>query len=110
MNVEQTPTGAETLKFVHIFSRSVRCTLSAYAEPPSSGTVRTVSCEWVGRPKPKHTAEYRRWALSVHQTLADRWGKKTLYALGVSPRETELWEFTPGEAPVLIAKIAAGIP
>jgi hypothetical protein len=100
----------ETLSFTHVFSRELRCTLTASASPPPPGLLRQVSCEWVGQPKPKHFGQYRRWILTVYRTLADRWNQEILYGLGISPRETELWEFAPGQAPKLIAKIPFGIP
>jgi hypothetical protein len=100
---------AETFRFVHVFSRNLRCALTVSSEPPDQGTVRQQSCEWEGRLKPRHIPEYRQWILEVYRTLADRWGQKVLYAFGISRSETELWEFEPGQAPKLIQKIPSGI-
>jgi hypothetical protein len=65
--------------------------------------------EWTGKPEPKHLSAYRQWALFVHQTLADRWGGRILYAVGVSANETELWQIEPGQAPKLAKKLNVGI-
>jgi hypothetical protein len=99
----------DTLGFVHVFGRNLRCTLTVSAEPPTQGVLRHQSCEWDGKLKPRHVPEYRRWILEVYRTLADRWGQKVLYALGISPRATELWAFEPGQAPRLIKKVPFGI-
>jgi hypothetical protein len=66
--------------------------------------------EWSGKPKSKHLAAYRQWALFIHQTLADRWGERILYVLGTTANQTELWSFEPGRAPKLIKKLDVGIP
>jgi hypothetical protein len=66
---------AKILIFVHRFSRSVQCQMRVRDEPP--GPHRMLSCEhrWTGRPKRKHLADYRRWALYTTQLLADRWNQ-----------------------------------
>jgi len=54
-----------------------------------------LSIEWDGRPKPKHTQEYRQWIC---------------WALGVAKNRTELWHFKPPATPELIETLNAGIP
>jgi len=99
----------DELSFEHVFSPQVRCTLTAPARAPVPGTLRPVTCEWVGRPKPKHAAECKHWMLSVYQKLAQRWNQRLIYAHGLSPTRTELWSVEPGQAPTLIETIPFGI-
>lgn len=103
-------TDAETLRFIHRFSRSVSCEITLPDTPPLSGAFVMLPCGWIGKPKRRHLPIYRRWILFVSQSLADRWGQKLLYALGVSANQTELWEFEPGLAPRLVEKISVGVP
>jgi hypothetical protein len=99
----------ETLTFVHIFSRELRCTLSVANQAPEAGMLR-LRMEWTGRPKKKNVPEYRQWILGVNQSLVERWGRTLLYALGVAPDRTEFWTFEPGKAPKLARVVNAGIP
>lgn len=62
----------------------------------------TLNFVWDGHPKPAILPEYRAWAMTVISELANHWGTKIAYALGVSEHETELWAFEPGKAPELI--------
>ena len=101
----------KTLKFVHYFSRSLQCELQVPAAPPGPNEMLLPVCVWIGgRPKKKHVREYRQWALLVHQSLADQWGKRIAYGLGVAPNRTEFWCFEPGCAPKLLQKVPFGIP
>jgi hypothetical protein len=104
MEATVSDTEAKVLKFIHRFSRSVICEMRVEDQAPQPGQMLRHTCEWSGRPKPKHISTYRQWILFVIQTLADRWEKKVLYALGVSPRRTEFWAFEPGQPPKLIKK------
>ena len=64
---------AKRLTFVHRFSRTASCEMRVVNSAPRPGHLMQDSCEWTGRPKPKHLAEYRRWVLLTAQLLADRW-------------------------------------
>jgi len=79
-------------------------------EPPVSGSLLSINHEWIGRPKPKHIAEYRQWTLITNQFLADRWNQRILYCLGTKPNQTEFWQFEPGKSPQLVKKANIGIP
>jgi hypothetical protein len=98
------------LTFIHRFSRSVMCEMRVVDAAPQPGEMLQFNHEWTGRPKPKHIAAYRQWTLYVTQMLTERWGKRILYGLGVSPSCTELWSFEPGSSPKLLEKARFGIP
>jgi hypothetical protein len=78
-------------------------------EPPGPGKSLSLEHRWTGRPKRKHLDAYRQWTISSAQILADHWGKRIGYALGVSPTCTEFWSFEPGKAPILAKKLPFGI-
>jgi hypothetical protein len=101
---------SETLTFVHRFSRTLVATMSVSDCPPQPPEMAQINVEWDGKFKKKFLGEYRRWSLFVHQELANRWNARLLYALGTKVNETELWEFTPGQAPKLGKVIPFGIP
>jgi hypothetical protein len=46
----------------------------------------------------------------VKSASTDRWEKKILYGLGVSPNRTEFGAFEPGQSPKLLGKANFGIP
>lgn len=98
------------LRFIHHFSRELSCELQVPAQPPGPGQPLTIQSQWTGRPKPKHLKTYRRWVLLTNQTLADQWGRRLLYALGIAPNRTEFWAFEPGHAPKLLGTSPVGIP
>jgi hypothetical protein len=110
MEATVSDTEAKVLKFINRSSRSVICEMRVEDQVPQPGQMLGHTCEWSGRLKPKHISAYQQWILFVTQALADRWEKKVLYALGVSPRRAEFWAFEPGQPPKLIKKANIGIP
>jgi hypothetical protein len=100
---------AKALTFVRRFSRTVSCEIRVVGSAPKPGHLMQCSCEWTGRPKPKHIAQYRQWGLSTTAILAQRWKQRILYGLGVSSTCTELWAFEPGQPPKLVKKLQLGI-
>jgi hypothetical protein len=98
------------LTFAHKFSRTISVTVRVPDQKPEPDGRLDLTFEWVGWPKPKHTAEYRQWMLSTIQILCDRWQVSILYCLGATKRETEAWGFEPGCPPKLIKKLVAGLP
>lgn len=98
------------LYFVHRFNRSLQVTMRVQDQPPLPGAMLDIAFEWTGKMKRKFLPEYRRWVLVTNQLLADRWGQSILYCLGTHHDKTELWQFTPGQAPRLIEKLNVGIP
>jgi hypothetical protein len=105
-----TQTQSQTLRFIHRFSRTLSCEFQIPAAPPAPGQLLSPTCCWSGRPKPKHIPAYRQCALLVHQSVADQWQQRILYALGIAPDRTEIWPFEPGEPPKLLGKIKVGVP
>jgi hypothetical protein len=101
---------ASTLRFIHHFSRSLKCEMLVRDIAPGPGESFQFTCQWTGQPRPKHLPEYRRWILYTAQLLVDRWQKRIGYALSVSPSCTEFWTFEPGAAPKLLKKFNCGIP
>lgn len=97
------------LTFVHKFSSSVQCVVRAPDESPKPGTCLNLDFEWTGRLKRKHISDYRRWMLTVNQTLSDNWAMRFLYALGTHHNRTEVWHFEPGQTPRLVQKLNIGI-
>jgi len=99
----------ETLVFVHRFSRKLQCEIRVEDQPPIRGENLNLEYEWTGRPRPKHTNEYRQWVLYVAQSLCDRRNITMLYCLGSSKNCTELWCFEPGKPPKLAKKLPVGL-
>jgi hypothetical protein len=97
------------LRFVHRFGPGVLCELQVNAEPPAKGEFFHVSIAWTGKPKKKHTPQYRQWVLSTTQHLCDLWDYRILYGLGLEKNATEFWQFEPGQAPKLVQKIPFGL-
>jgi hypothetical protein len=111
MNAAESSGGnSQSLTFVHVFRRGLRCTMTVPDYCPVSGEVQNICCEWTGRLKRKHLDEYRRWQLVTYEFLSTRWGKRFLYALGTAPNETEIWAFEPDQAPRLLQKMPVEIP
>jgi hypothetical protein len=106
-----TSTHPKILTFIHRFSRTLSCEMRVPSAPPRAGQPFNPICIWTGgRPKKKHIPEYRQWVLLTNQSLADQWGIRIGYGLGVTAHETEFWCFEPGGPPKLLKKINAGIP
>lgn len=104
-------TGPKNLTFVHRFSRTLSCEMRVPAAPPGPGGFFNPICIWTGgRPKKKHIPQYRQWVLFTTQTLADLWGIRIAYGLGVRPDKTEFWHFEPGTPPKLAKVLDEGIP
>jgi hypothetical protein len=101
---------SKPLRFIHRLPRTLSAEVTIRDEPPVPGTVvKDFNISWTGRPKKKDFAEYRRWTLSIYQSLADRWERPIAYALGISPTRTELWECRPRTAPHLLRVLNSGI-
>jgi hypothetical protein len=92
------------MKFVHVFSRKIRCTITAPDEAPPRGTVNQLDYEWTEPLKKKHTGEYIRWVIEVNRICADRWKQSILYCIQTTPATVEVWAFEPGEAPVRVSE------
>ena len=90
------------MTFIHQFSRGVRCTVTTTNEPPPKGNTSFLTFEWSSRPKKKHLIDYKRWLLEVCRICADKWEKRILYAVQISPKVCEYWLFAPGETPVRV--------
>jgi hypothetical protein len=89
----------KVLTFLHRFSRTVSCKMRVIDFTPRPGHLMQCNCEWTGRPKPKHIAQYRQWVVSTAAILAQRWKQRILYCLGVSSTCTEIWAFEQGSLP-----------
>ena len=76
--------GTKVLRFVHRFSPTLSCEIQIPVNPPGPGEMFSPVCLWSGR-SPKHVPAYRQWVLVTNQTLADRWGQRILYGLGIAP-------------------------
>jgi hypothetical protein len=100
----------EKLTFVHGFGRGVLCELEVSAQPPTKGEQLHMNIAWTGRPKKRHTNQYRQWVLCTTQHLCDLWNQRILYGLGLEKNSTEFWHFEPGKPPKLIQKLPIGIP
>jgi hypothetical protein len=90
---------AKALTFVRRFSRTVSCKMRVVDSAPRLGHLMRCNCEWTGRPKPKHIAQYRLWVVSTTAILAQRWKQRILYCLGVSSTCTKVWAFEQGSLP-----------
>lgn len=87
------------MKFVHVFSRSVRCELTVSDEPPEKGKTHIREIFWAGQPKRKHWFEYVRWSHEINRYCADLWQYKITHAFQVSPTDWEFWGYEPGKPP-----------
>jgi len=100
--------GTKVLRFVHRFSPTLSCEIQIPVNPPGPGEMFSPVCLWSGR-SPKHVPAYRQWVLVTNQTLADRWGQRILYGLGIAPNR-QIWGFEPSSPSKLLGKINVGIP
>ncbi len=103
-------TAPETLIFVHRFSPTVTATIRVIDQPPAPSPIGLPvpfrhDIYWTERPARTTAKAYRRWILSVHRTLADRWNTVIAYGLMLKTTEMEIWRFEPREKPVLHALI-----
>jgi hypothetical protein len=100
----------EDLTFVHRFGRGIQCELRVSSQAPAPGLPLAHQLKWTGRPRKKHTNQYRQWILLTTQHLCDLWNERIVYALSITPNQTEVWGFEPGKAPRLIKEIPFGLP
>jgi len=82
----------DNLTFVHGFSRRVEVTITVKDEPPNSGQISDLRFAWMGRPKQSLISEYRQFMLGAVHTLADKWGRSILYAIGTNHDRRDFWK------------------
>lgn len=72
---------------------------------PAPGSDHQVQIMHDGRdPGPDDFERYKSWIKETTQSLANQWGVHLIHVFVLRPDKREVWGFTPGEQPQLVAE------